>query len=76
MWFHTQFPDCVAYVSNERDTSGNFTNLTSKQTFVGDYLRIVISIFDIYQYYIYVSKIPLLYIYRTWSSKRPYEFWI
>ena len=67
-----QFLDCVSSVSNEHDTRGNFTNLTSKQTFVGEYLSIATVIFDIYQYCIYVSKIPLLHTYRTQSSKRPF----
>lgn len=45
MGFHMKFLNYVAYLSNEHDINENFTNLTSKNTFVGEHLSIVTSIF-------------------------------
>lgn len=45
MGFHMKFLNYVAYVSNGHDASENFTNPTSKNTFVGEHLSIGTSVF-------------------------------
>lgn len=45
----------VAYVSNEQDINEIFTNLTSKNAFVGGHLSIATSIFG-YKKFLYLSQ--------------------